>query len=59
MFLAYGVSLSAAVCFALFLLVPMFMGIVLNIKAKHIAPKERLGLLIWFFWPSFKYYAFR
>ena len=34
MVLAYGLSLSAAVCFALNLLVQILMGIALNIKSK-------------------------
>lgn len=37
--LAYGLSLCAAVCFALNLIVHLFMGIVLNIKAKEITTK--------------------
>jgi hypothetical protein len=36
MLLAYGLSLSAAVCFALNLLVHIIMGIGLNIKSREI-----------------------
>jgi hypothetical protein len=37
--IAYGLGITAAICFGLFLLVPMLMGIVLNIKAREISRK--------------------
>ncbi len=55
----YVLSIVNVCIFGLGLVVAFFYGVVMGFMTKELTGLERFGLFVNWFWPKFKYYAFR